>query len=327
MELERTATALPRAPAERIGGRYQNLAPTTMPGPLTFLNWSVTRRPGAWAHDRRPSPRRTFAERVGVGEVQATFVNHSTVLWQFDGLNVLTDPIWGEWCGPAPGLGLRRVRAPGVDFRDLPPIDVVLLSHDHFDHLCATTMKRLAQRDQPLVVTALGVGRWLKPMGIQRIVELDWWGRTPLSNGATVHAVPANHFSGRWGWDRDRTLWCGFVIEARAGRLYYVGDSGWGPHFQAIGETFGPMRMSMIPIGAYRPRELMASVHIDPNEAADVHRLVRSQFSIGCHFGTFKLADDGEHEPAHDLAEALRVRHIPAHDFVVPRFGETFELF
>jgi L-ascorbate metabolism protein UlaG (beta-lactamase superfamily) len=257
--------------------------------------------------------------------VRVTYVNHSTMLLQFDSLNVLTDPIFEQRVSPFSFLGPARNCPPGIRFDDLPRIDVLLLSHNHWDHLEIGTVKKLAARDKPLIVCPLGVKAFLQQEGVAgTLVELDWRQSAPIGEGTTVHCVPAQHFSGRGMFDRNGTLWAGYVLDnERVGRLYFAGDSGYGPHFRAIGEQFGPLRLSLIPIGAYKPNWFMAPVHIGPTEAVQVHREVRSEQSVAIHFGTFPLADDGAEEPVTDLKKALTAANIDQARFRALKNGES----
>ena len=256
--------------------------------------------------------------------VRVTYVNHSTVLLQFDGLNVLTDPIFENRVSPFSFLGPARNCPPGVRFEDLPNIDVLLLSHNHWDHLEIGTVKKLVARDHPRVICPLGVKAFLEQEGVGNITELDWQQHAPVNDRTTVHCVPAQHFSGRGMFDRDATLWAGYVLDSKAvGKIYFAGDSGYGPHFKAIGDRFGPMRLSLIPIGAYKPNWFMSPVHINPTEAVRVHQDVQSRQSMGIHFGTFPLADDGDGEPVIDLKKALDAQHIDGKLFRALKNGKS----
>ncbi len=302
-------------PGETPGGR----------GLGDVLRWQIERDPGPWSDESvSPEPGPPPPARVGAGAARVTVVNHATVLIQADGFNVLTDPIWSERASPVGFAGPKRHRAPGLRFDDLPPIDLILLSHNHYDHLDLPTLHRLVARDQPKLVTSLGNRAYLEAEGIPVTAELDWWDDTRPLAGLTVTAVPMRHFSGRGLSDRDRTLWCGFVVHTSLGPILFGADSGEGPHFAQIADRFGPMRLSLLPIGAYRPRWFMGPVHMDPAGAVRAHRALRSQQSIAIHYGTFSLADDGETEPLTDLAEALHGGTDAS--FLTPPFGHGTEL-
>ncbi|MGM0558663.1 MAG: MBL fold metallo-hydrolase [Myxococcota bacterium] len=287
------------------GETFYNPGQTVEHGFGDFLRWQFTSDPGPWPdtipseHGPRP------VERVGVGELRVTWVNHATVLIQMDGLNILTDPIWSERASPVAWAGPRRRRVPGVRFEELPPIDVVLISHNHYDHLDLPTLERLYERDRPRFVVPLGNTRLLRDNGIETSGDLDWWQRIEVRDGVWVSLVPAVHFSGRGMRDRDETLWGGFVIEGTRGPVYFAGDTGFGDHFAEIREQFGPVELAILPIGAYQPRWFMSPVHIDPAEAVRAHELLGARRSFGIHWGTFPMADDGVLDPVRDLGDAL----------------------
>ncbi|HKR63954.1 MAG TPA: MBL fold metallo-hydrolase [Thermoanaerobaculia bacterium] len=260
----------------------------------SFLKWQLTRKAGAWRKwiDEAPGP--PPERRVDDGRVRVTWVNHATVLLQMDGLNILTDPIWSERCSPVQFAGPKRHRAPGLRFEDLPPIDLVLVSHNHYDHMDLATLRRL--KDAQILVPLR-----IRIRGAQ---QLDWWESASVSEKVSVTAVPAQHFSARGLHDRNATLWCGFVISGPSGHAYFAGDTGWGRHFADIGQRFAPIRVAMLPIGAYEPRWFMKPAHISPTEAVDAHRVLGARTSIAMHWGTFRLSDEGELDPQRELEAA-----------------------
>jgi L-ascorbate metabolism protein UlaG (beta-lactamase superfamily) len=225
-----------------------------------------------------------------------------------------------SWAGP------RRFRAAGIRFDDLPPIDIILLSHDHYDHLDVATMKRLAGRDHPTIYAALKNAPLLARHGIGNVVELDWWQQASGAGGLHITAVPAQHFSARTPFDQDRRLWCGFVIESDETCIYFAGDTGAGPHTAQIAEAFPRIDLAILPIGAYRPEWFMGEVHMSPAQAVEAHLTLRARTSVASHFGTFQLADDGEDEPVEVLQTALRERHVSPEEFWVMPHGEGREL-
>ncbi|MFN3198124.1 MAG: MBL fold metallo-hydrolase [Bradymonadia bacterium] len=288
----------------------------------TMMKWVKTREPGHWGDftDHPPGPKPLT--RVEGDGLRVTFVNHSTFLIQTAGVNLLTDPIWAERCSPVSFAGPKRVRPPGIKFEDLPPIDAVLISHNHYDHLDADTLRRLAERDQPQVFAGLGNAALLQTLGLEHAIDLDWWQSRSLGSNVKITFVPAQHFSGRGLSDRDATLWGGFVIEGPWGPIYFAGDTGFGPHFQAIRDHFGPMQLALLPIGAFKPTWVMSTVHISPMEAVKAHMVLDAAQSVGMHFGTFPLADDGEHEPKEALDRALTAAGLPHDSFRTLGFGE-----
>ncbi len=281
------------------GERFFNTDPARQ-GEGSFIKWMLTRDRGAWPKWIESTPGPKPPERVD--DLRLTFINHSTTLIQIDGLNILTDPVYSPRVSPVQFAGPKRHRAPGIRFRDLPPIDLVLVSHNHYDHLDTGTLHRLQWRHSPRIVTPLGNGKLMARFGIVNATELDWWQR---SENITV--VPAQHFSARAMSDRDRNLWGGFIIHSDRGNVFFAGDTGWGGHFAEIARRYTPIRLALLPIGAYQPRWFMRPAHIDPEEALEAHRVLGAQTSAAIHFGTFALGDDGELDPVRDLEEAMEV--------------------
>jgi L-ascorbate metabolism protein UlaG (beta-lactamase superfamily) len=208
-----------------------------------------------------------------------------------------------------------------VRFDDLPPISLVLLSHNHYDHCDLETLRRLEQRFHPAAVTPPGNGELLRSAGFRRVEELDWWqsAKTPLR----VTVTPAQHFSARGPFDRNRALWGGFFIEAAGRRIFHAGDSGYGPHFREIGARLGPIDLALIPIGAYEPRWFMTDIHMNPAEAVQAHLDLGARQSVAMHFGTFQLTPEGIDQPVRDLRVALQDRGVPAEQFRVMEVGES----
>lgn len=239
--------------------------------------------------------------------LRVTFVNHATVLLQTEGLNLLTDPVWSKRVSPVSFAGPRRHRAPGIRFEDLPRIDAILLSHNHYDHLDMPTLRRLAAEHNPAVFCPLGVASLVRRCGLRDVQELDWWQAT-MWRGQNLHCVPAQHFSARTPFDRNHTLWCGWVMEAERGNIYFAGDTGFGQFFGEIGRRFAPIRLALLPIGAYEPDWFMGPVHMTPEQAVKARELAGAATAVGIHFGTFSLADDGEADPLARLRRALAGR-------------------
>jgi L-ascorbate metabolism protein UlaG (beta-lactamase superfamily) len=215
------------------------------------------------------------------------------------------------------------MREPGIRFEDLPKIHFVLLSHNHYDHLDLKTMRVLQGAHHPKIVTPLGVKQFLDNEQIAGATDLDWWEQMDLSEKVKVQSVPAQHFSGRGSLDRDATLWCGYTINTTAGKIYFAGDTGYNEKtFKEIGDRCGGMRLSIIPIGAYKPRWFMSPIHTDPEEAVKIHLDVKSKVSIASHFGTFPLADDAFDDPLKDLAMARTKHNVDEKEFVIMKEGE-----
>ena len=314
------------------GRQFYNLDGVKPKGFAELIGWILQRNKNRqpWGpfqtNDRFHSPPASVRGNNRPGNhspVRVTFINHSTVLLQFDGLNVLTDPVYYERASPFQFVGPKRNRPPGVSLTDLPKIDILLLSHNHWDHLDIGTFKQLCDRDQPRVYCTLGVKAFLEKEGCLHVTEMDWRQSELYDQRTTIHCVPAQHFSGRGTFDRNATLWAGFIIDSQpVGKLYFVGDTGYGPFLKAIGDEFGPMRLALIPIGAYKPPSFMGPIHCSPAQAVQIHRDIRSEQSVAIHFGTFPLADDGEREPIDDLNKALTEAKIPAEQFSVLKAGE-----
>lgn len=273
-----------------------------------LLAWSFKREPGAWpelttddvSYGAKPLARITDSTQV------ITYVNHSTFLIQTDSLNILTDPVWSKRVSPFSFAGPKRMRPPGIRFEDLPTIDYVLLSHNHYDHLDVNTINDLEEAHQPTFIVPLGIDLYLKKLGVKKSIALNWWEGTQLSESVRVDAVEAQHFSSRGMFDRDKTLWAGFVIQSPNGNIYFAGDTGYNTFFTEIGERYSPIKTAIIPIGAYIPRWFMGPVHVDPAQAVQIHHDVKAELSIGMHFGTFPLADDGKEQPLIELESALK---------------------
>ena len=304
------------------GRKFHNLEPPERQGFIDFLRWQLTSKRGPWNKWTDSQPGAPPPVRVSDGRLRVTFINHATVLIQMDGLNILTDPIWSERASPVSWAGPRRHRAAGLRFEDLPPIDLVLISHNHYDHLDVQTLKRLNARHRPRFIVGLGNQALLNSAGISGSVELDWWQDVEVGDGVKVTCVPSKHFSGRGLSDADATLWCGYVVEGPSGRVYFAADTAPGSHFHEIKERFGPLRLALLPIGAYLPRWFMQPVHLSPEESVEAHKILEAGVSLAIHFGTFALGDDGEFEPVAKLRETLIKEEQYAPRFWVLETGE-----
>ena len=284
----------------------------------------TNREQGPWSEFAATEPGPPPPERVRGAELRVTFVNHSTFLVQTAGLNFLTDPVWSERVSPVTFTGPRRRRAPGLRMEELPPIDAILISHNHYDHFDTATLARLLERDRPAVFCPLGLARPLGKIGFTEICELDWW-QSVAWRGLNMHCMPAQHFSARTPFDRRRTLWCGWMLDNEGGSIYFAGDTGFGSLFEEIGASFPRIRLSLLPIGAFKPHWFMGPIHMAPSQALYAHRILKSQLSIATHFGTFPLADDGEAEPIRELQRALQLES-PTQPFAVLQEGEGMDI-
>jgi L-ascorbate metabolism protein UlaG (beta-lactamase superfamily) len=263
-----------------------------------------------------PPPETVPARRVAI-----TFINHASFLIRTSDALVLTDPIFSLRCSPVSWAGPKRVRPPGISLADLPRPDVVLLSHNHYDHMDLPTLREIQHRYAPAFVTTLGNARALVRLGIVA-TELDWWDEITLGN-VSITATPARHFSARTPFDRNRTLWAGFMIKTASGQVLFAGDSAAGPHWQDIQTRLGAPDVALLPIGAYEPRWFMAAAHMNPAEAVQAHGALAARRSVGMHFGTFQLTDEAIDAPLVALAEARRAHGLAPEQFTTHAFGET----
>lgn len=254
-----------------------------------------------------------------------TFVGHSTFVLQTNGATIITDPVFSKRASPLSFIGPKRVRQPGVRLEDLPPIDLVLLSHNHYDHCDLASLRSIARRFDSIMVTPLGNRRMGTAAGFRRIVELDWWQATDAAPHP-VTVTPAQHFSARTPFDRNRALWGSFMLEVDGRRLFFGGDSGYGAHFAAIRERLGAADLALLPIGAYQPRWFMKEIHMNPEEAVRAHLDLASARSIGMHFGTFQLTTEAIDAPLAALADAREAMGVSPGAFDTLEFGASLSL-
>ena len=315
------------------GERFFNPQRTPPRSRRDLLRWNIERRwrgtkakwP-AWA----PSP---YADRpparVEGAALRTSYVGHASFLIQTAGLNLLLDPVWSKRASPVGFLGPKRVNDPGVGFSDLPPIDVVLVSHGHYDHLDGATLSRLAAAHRPRFITPLGNDAIIRHRDPAIAAEAyDWGDRIEIGAGVRVTIVPTQHWSARNLSDRNMSLWASFVIEAPGGRIYCVADSGYGDgrHFRAARERHGPLRLAILPIGAYEPRWFMRSHHMNPAESVQAFIDCGAELALGHHYGTFQLTDEAIDAPLDALAEALRAAGIATERFRTLRPGQVLQV-
>jgi N-acyl-phosphatidylethanolamine-hydrolysing phospholipase D len=320
-------------------GTFRNPWPDSEPrGVRDLLRW----RRGRASQALVPTPPRgsfptaipaVLHPRARAGDCTATWIGHSTVLLQWCGLNIITDPVFSQRAFPVQWLGPRRIMDPALAIDALPPLDVVLLSHSHYDHLDKAAVKRIAKAHRRATwIVPLGLGAYVLGWGVREIVELDWWQETSI-DGLRVTATPARHFSARRLGDRNRTLWCGFGLEREGRRAFFAGDTAFHPEFGAIGAKCGPFDFLMIPIGAYDPRWFMHVVHVDPEEAVQIYRnLVAPHpgaappLMLAIHWGTFRLTDEPMDEPPRRTLARWREVGLTENLLWIARFGETRSL-
>jgi L-ascorbate metabolism protein UlaG (beta-lactamase superfamily) len=317
----------PGAPAHhRIGG-FANVEPTAHPASFWVRTWFFVSRVLSTTFSPKTARFPLLANdgralREGGGEPTVTWVGHATLLIQLDGVNVLTDPQWSDRASPVSFAGPRRLTVPGLRFDDLPPIHVVVISHDHYDHLDVDTVKRLTAAHRPRFLVPLGLKAWFADIGITDVEELDWWDERSVQ-GLTFTCVPAQHFSGRTMWDRNRRLWSGWTMAGRSRRVYFAGDTAYFGGFKEIGARLGPFDLAAIPIGAYLPPVIMKPSHTTPEEALAAFAEVQGRIFVPIHWGTFDLADEPIDDPPRRLQlEARRLKLGPDRVWIL-RHGET----
>jgi len=318
----------------RPGGGFRNpWVEQAVPGFGGLLKWMLVHR------TTRPRPKDPdpsvftrvapafVTPRAPATRVTLTWVGHASLLLQIDGLNILTDPMWSERASPVRFAGPRRWVAPGIAFEKLPPIDVVLQSHNHYDHLDDATVRRLT-RAHPSAswIVPLGLAPFVTTRGARDVTELDWW-QEHTRQSLRIAATPALHFSARGFGDRGDTLWCGFVVSRANGRrVYFAGDTGFHPEFGKIGERYGPFDLALLPIGAYEPRWFMRYLHMNPEEAVEAFRAVNARLMVPIHWGTFKLTDEAMDEPPLRARGAWQTAGLAPDGYRQLAHGETLTL-
>ena len=320
----------------RPGGPFRNPWPQSEPhGLRDVLRWARERR----SRPHAPAPRRgafptalpaVAYPAAGGDERRATWIGHSTVLLQLGGVNLITDPVFSQRAFPVQWMGPRRLMDPGLALGRLPPLHLILLSHNHYDHLDRPAVKRIARAHPGVTwVVPLGLGRYVRGWGAREIVELDWWQPADL-HGVRITATPARHFSNRRLGDRNRSLWCGYALERDGWRAWFAGDTAYHPEFGAIGARTGPFDFVMVPIGAYDPRWFMGRVHVDPEEAVRIyqdlvaaHPAAGGPLMLGIHWGTFRLTDEPMEEPPSRTLARWRESGLEEDRLWIAAFGET----
>lgn len=329
-------------PHHRPGGFQNNHLAFEPKGPGDLMRWQWE----AWQGNLPPPPRQPVptaspdldfvlanARAGSAMQPAVTFIGHASVLVQAGGLNALTDPVFSERASPLPFIGPRRAQPPGLAPSQLPHIDLVVISHNHYDHLDEASVLTLAGQDggSPLFIVPLGLKAWLAALGITRVVELDWWQSHRLGESEVV-LTPVQHWSGRGLHDRMATLWGGFAVFTPGFHWFYAGDTGYSPDFADIRQRLaarqadGGFDLALLPVGAYEPRWFMAAQHVNPAEAVQIHRDLGAKRSLGVHWGTFALTDEPLDQPPLDLAAARQAAGLADDDFFVLAIGETRQL-
>ncbi len=288
---------------------------------LPVLRWRLSGERMTWPTGLSNPPFPPPPAQVAPDQLAVTFINHASFLIRLHEAVLLTDPIFSRRCSPLSWAGPVRARPPGLALADLPPPDLVLLSHNHYDHMDLPSLRQIQRRYRPQFVTTLGNADILRGLGISAM-ELDWWQHLTLGS-IDITATPARHFSARTPFDRNRALWGGFMVRGANGQILLAGDSGTGAHWREIRDRLGPPDVALLPIGAYEPRWFMAPVHMNPAEAVQAHRDLGARRSVGMHFGTFQLTDEAIDAPEQALAQARTDAALSSADFMTLGFGET----
>jgi L-ascorbate metabolism protein UlaG (beta-lactamase superfamily) len=306
------------------GKKYFNPTLKEENGFWDVIKWKFTADSVKWEEqvDNKtyPAPVLTSEDKTAI-----TFINHATFLIQLKNLTILTDPIFSQRASPFNFWGPKRARAPGMDLEMLPPIDVVIISHNHYDHMDLESLKRIDGKFHPLFLVPMGDEKLLLKEGIQNVHQMDWWQMETIK-GTNIAFTPAQHWSARGLFDRYESLWGSYYIEHEHLKIYFAGDTGYGPHFKQIKDKLGAPDVALLPIGAYEPRWFMKMHHLNPEDAITAHFDLGTKYSIGMHFGTFQLTDEGREQPVQEL-EIARTKHdIDPDHFMILDQGETKKL-
>lgn len=313
--------------------RYKNIGDFGEPDFSKLIKWKILGNKGHWPE----LPKSNITEETKIphlaqkNEIMVTYINHSTSLIQIDGKNILTDPIWSEYAGPYGKFGVKRSIYPGVEIERLPKIDVILISHSHYDHLDLPTIEELVKKHQPIIVTGLGVTRYINYCreSKNRCHELEWWGSFKLEDvNLEFDFVPAYHWSSRFFFDKNVTLWGGFIIKSEKSKIYFPGDTGFGNGdiFRMINQRYGKIKLALLPIGSYKPGWFFSSMHISPVEAVKIFQIIEADHAIPLHFDTFQLSDEGYDEPIKELNKELEHQEIEKHRFQQLKPGEMIKV-
>lgn len=304
------------------GNKFFNPVGNIDKGLWDVLKWRWTSAPVPWPQQVQNTQQVAFAT-PGTGEALLTFIGHATFVVQLPGLTFMTDPVFSQRASPVSFLGPQRVRPPGCTLAELPKIDVVLVGHNHYDHMDIDSLVELKKRFDPLFVVPLKNQHILKNHGIEKIKELDWWEKTSIA-GHDIYLAPSQHWSKRTLTDTNESLWGSFLVKApNAPVIYFASDTGYGPHFKMTQEKLGSPDIALLPIGAYEPRWFMREQHANPAEAVQAMLDLGAAQAIGMHFGTFQLTDEGIDAPVRDLASALKEKNISSARFQVLEVGQS----
>ncbi|XP_070541717.1 N-acyl-phosphatidylethanolamine-hydrolyzing phospholipase D-like isoform X2 [Ptychodera flava] len=320
----------------RKGGRFVNpWASFQKPGLGAALKWSMFSKDNSSVPSKAVldqtlpilKPNKEELKQPPESGIRVTWIGHATMLVQFDGISILTDPIFSQRCAPSQLIGPKRYRDPPCTVHDLPRIHAVVISHNHYDHLDVSTVKLLNARFGGSIrwFVPLGLMEWMSNIGIENCIELDWWQENSIPDVPSVTFIftPTQHWCKRGPTDDNKVLWGSWTIRGSNCSFFFGGDTGYCEAFKQIGRKFGPIDVAAIPIGAYEPRWFMKGQHVDPAEAVQIHQDLTAKKSVAMHWGTFSLANEHYLEPPQKLKEALEAKLIPQEDFVVMKHGES----
>lgn len=309
----------------RFHNRDRNIAPEPTFWEEVRIAWALKTKHNNWPDHFESTPTVASKEPLLRG-IRVLWIGHASALIQTPTLNIITDPVLFDAIGPDL-FPTKTVTHPGVSLDSLPRIDLILVSHNHYDHLDLKSIHALFDRQQsnpPTVLVGLGVGEDLKKEAISSYSELDWDGSVTVKD-TKIFFLEALHTSRRGVWDTNRTLWGSFLIDSPEGRIYFAGDTAYGNHFKSIYERFGALKISLLPIGAYEPRWFMYRMHMNPDEAVLAHRDLHSEHSIAIHFGLLDMAGESYEAPVNDLAVARKTHGVDETQFVAPRLGQVLQ--
>ncbi len=307
------------------GKIFYNQDPSIVPKGLgKVIRWWFSSDNNTWPENVALTLPPTVPNPESNGKLRTTFINHATFLIQLNGLNILTDPIWSARTSPVSFAGPKRVHEPGVKFENLPKINVVFISHSHYDHMDSETIERLEKTFSPQFIVPLGNKKHLEGFGAKKIIELDWWESFRINDKNVLTMTPIQHWSSRTLLDKQKALWGSFVIAGEKHSVYFAGDTGYGKHFKEISARLGKISVSLLPIGAYEPRWFMKDMHMNPEDSVLAHLDLKSEFSLGMHFGTFQLTSESIDAPLKDLEIAKLKYKLKNFGVLLPGQNQEF---
>ncbi len=306
------------------GIRFYNEDNIEEHGLSDVFRWMLQGGKKKWPDYVKNKIQKEIPAQVEAEKINISFINHATFLIRIGGYTIITDPMYSERASPVSFAGPKRVRQPGVPFDKLPHIDFVIISHNHYDHLDLPTLRDLNSTFHPRFFVPLGNKSLLEEEGIQNVMEMDWWQSFKINAEDEIQLVPCQHWSARGIFDRFKTLWGAYFLKIRNKKILFVGDAGYSSSFKHVYENVGAVDLSILPIGAYEPRWFMKIFHMNPEEAVQAHLDLHSKQSIGSHFGTFQLTNEGIEDPPKELLESLFKKGLDPKTFLVPEPGQSF---